>query len=364
MRKPFTRYLAGPALALCVGALTGPVEATPESRAAATFLLFQPSARSAGMGDAYVAIANDANATFFNPAALVTIGSAKRSANDASARADDQIRSLSTTFYKPVPSLANDIFTSFGSYTQPVHGLGNFGISLIYTSLGTQFRTGEQGEELGEFTSFGVAFGVSYGAYVTKSISLGLTTKLIHENLAAQGAGGEQGSGTGTSFAADLGFLWRPSDRLSVGWALRNIGPNITFIDADQSDPLPQNFTIGFGYKALQRKKYEFLFTTDIYKPLPNEGFNSFITGWNDGTPEEELKDIDYHVGGEWTYNLSDLSAFALRAGYSHDEDGNRKTPTFGLGLKYDWASFDLSYFANSNAAVRNVFRFSGSFTF
>ena len=94
--------------AVCVFGLgASQVDATPESRAAANFLLYQPSARSAGLGDAYVAIADDANATFFNPAAL----------------ANDHGRSLSTTFYKPVPSLANDIFTSFGSYT-----------CLLYTS--------------------------------------------------------------------------------------------------------------------------------------------------------------------------------------------------------------------------------------
>ena len=57
--------------AVCVFGLgASQVDATPESRAAANFLLYQPSARSAGLGDAYVAIADDANATFFNPAAL------------------------------------------------------------------------------------------------------------------------------------------------------------------------------------------------------------------------------------------------------------------------------------------------------
>jgi hypothetical protein len=328
--------------------LSGAVDATPESRAAANFLLFSPSARSAGMGDAFVAIADDADATFFNPAAL----------------ANDEGRSLSTTFYKPVPSLASDIFTSFGAYTQPMGGVGNFGLSLIYTSLGKQFRTDEQGQDLGTFTSFGVAFGVSYGAYITKSLSLGLTTKLIHQNLAGQGAGAEQGSGTGTSFGGDLGLLWKPSDRFSFGWALRNVGPNMTFIDADQSDPLPQTFTIGFGWTMFKKEKQSFLLVTDVYKPLSDEGFGSFISGWSDGAPSEELKDMDYHVGGEWAYGLSEISSFAVRAGYSHDQDGNRKTPTFGFGLKYDWATFDLSYFANSGSAVRNVFRFSGGFTF
>ena len=322
--------------------------ATPESRAAAPFLLFQPSARSAGMGEAFVAIADDANATYYNPAAL----------------ADDKTRHMSTTFYKPVPSLASDIFTSFGAYTQPFGGVGNLGFSLTYASLGTQHRTDQQGQDLGEFTSFGLALGVSYGTYVTKAISLGVTMKLGHEKLASQGAGIEKGKGAGTSFAGDVGFMWKTTDKLTVAWVLRNVGPNITFIDADQADPLPQNLTVGFAYKILESGNSSVLFTTDVYKPLADEGFFSFVTGWSDSPPGEEFKDIDYHAGAEWNYNLSEDSAFALRAGYSHDEDGKRKSPTFGLGLKYNWASFDLSYFADNSAARRNSFRFSGGFSF
>jgi hypothetical protein len=323
-------------------------QATPESRAAAPFLLFQPSARSAGMGEAFVAIADDANATYYNPAAL----------------ADDKTRHMSTTFYKPVPSLASDIFTSFAAYTQPFGGVGNMGFSLTYTSLGTQHRTDQQGQDLGEFTSFGLALGVSYGTYVTKSVSLGVTMKLVHEKLASQGAGIEKGKGAGTSFAGDVGFMWKTTDKLTVAWVLRNVGPNITFIDADQADPLPQNLTVGFAYKILESGNSSVLFTTDVYKPLADEGFFSFVTGWSDSPQAEEFKDIDYHTGAEWNYNLSEDSAFALRAGYSHDEDGKRKSPTFGLGLKYNWASFDLSYFADNSAARRNSFRFSGGFSF
>ena len=322
--------------------------ATPESRAAAPFLLFQPSARSAGMGEAFVAIADDANATYYNPAAL----------------ADDKTRHMTTTFYKPIPSLASDIFTSFGAYTQPFGGVGNLGFSLTYASLGTQHRTDQQGQDLGEFTSFGLALGVSYGTYVTKSVSLGVTMKLVHEKLASQGAGIEKGKGAGTSFAGDVGFMWKTTDKLTVAWVLRNVGPNITFIDADQADPLPQNLTVGFAYKILESGNSSVLFTTDVYKPLADEGFLSFVTGWSDSPTSEEIKDIDYHTGAEWSYNLSEDSAFALRAGYSHDEDGKRKSPTFGLGLKYNWASFDLSYFADNSAARRNSFRFSGGFSF
>ena len=55
-----------------LGLFSTRVHATPESQAAANFLLFAPSARASGMGNAYVAIADDANATYYNPAALAS----------------------------------------------------------------------------------------------------------------------------------------------------------------------------------------------------------------------------------------------------------------------------------------------------
>lgn len=328
--------------------LTGRAEATPESRAAANFLLFEPSARASGMGNAYAAIADDANATYYNPAALAYF----------------QERSVSTTFYKPVPNLASDIFSSFAAYTHSFSSIGNVGFSLIYTSLGTQFRTDEQGNEQGTFTSFGLGLGVSYGMHLFKNLSMGVTAKLVHENLADTGAGIEAGKGVATSFAGDMGLMWKPANRFTLAAVLRNVGPNMTFIDDDQSDPLPVNFTLGAAYKVFERGDSRVLVTTDIYKPLADEGFFSFVTGWTDSPASEEIRDIDLHIGAEWWYNLSEDSAFALRAGYSHDHDGKRKTPTFGLGLKYNWATFDISYFADTGAALRNVFRFSGGFNF
>ncbi len=78
-----------------------------------------------------------------------------------------------------------------------------------------------------------------------------------------------------------------------------------------------------------------------------------------------EFDDMDYHMGVEWMYYLSEDSAFALRSGYSHDKDGNRRFLTFGLGLQYNWANFDLSYFPkNEDMPASNTFRFSGGFTF
>lgn len=345
--------------ALGIGLFSTPAYATPESQAAATFLLFAPSARAAGMGNAYVAIADDANATYYNPAALASL----------------QIRSLSTTLYKPVPHLAGDIFSSFGAYTHPFSDIGNLGYSLIYSSLGEQQRTDEEGTLLGTFKSYGMALGVSYGTHLFKNLALGITVKFIYEHLSDAGAGIEQGKGTAASFAGDLGLMWSATDRLSFGSVLHNVGPNMTFIDADQADPLPQSFVFGFAYKVIKNNSSSLMLTADVYKLLAADGFFSFISGWNDdtfgwkpnpgGNGFTEFDDMDYRVGAEWMYQLSEDSAFALRSGYSYDKDGKRNFPTFGLGLKYNWANFDISYFVpTEDIHAKNALRFTGGFIF
>ena len=59
MRKLTTFVLVG----LCLGLLPDRAQATPESRAAVLFLLIEPGARAQGMGESYVAIADDATAS-------------------------------------------------------------------------------------------------------------------------------------------------------------------------------------------------------------------------------------------------------------------------------------------------------------
>jgi len=343
-----TILIAAGAIIGAIGLGGPPAHATPESHAAADFLLFEPSARSAALGKAYVAIADDANATYYNPSALV----------------DNARKDMSFTMYKPIPALASDVFFAYGTYAQPVGGIGNMGFSMSYVSLGKQFRRGSQGEDLGEFSSFDLALGVSYGMRMSKKLSTGVTLKFIHQNLAPRGAGLEGGKGTGTSFAGDFGFMYRPTDRLTLAGALRNVGPNITFIDDRQSDPLPQHLVVGFAYKAYRRGAHSVLFTTDVYKPLIADGFFSFVTSWKDEPASQQLKAMDFHAGTEYQIGLTDASHVALRGGYSYDKDGNVKTPTFGMGLKYNWMTFDVAYFSAGSTPLQNEFRFSGGFHF
>jgi len=47
-------------------------------------------------------------------------------------------------------------------------------------------------------------------------------------------------------------------DKLDFGLNYQNIGPNITYINESQSDPLPMNLRMGFSYRVLESKYNKF----------------------------------------------------------------------------------------------------------
>jgi hypothetical protein len=341
------------ALAACLIGAVQPAAATPESRAAVLFLLIEPGARASGMGETYVAIADDATATYFNPAAL----------------AGQTQRKLNFTHQKWLPGLADDLSYEFLAYSQPVEGWGNVGLHGTLLDLGEQTRTGERGEVLGSFSSYDLAVSGAYGADIADNLAAGIGLKFIRSNLADQGAGIERGKGVGNSFAADLGLLWRATPTLTFGAALRNLGPKIAYIDASQADPLPQHLVIGAAYDLMEAEYHSVLLSVDIYKPLIDDGHfaKSLITAWADESMNNEFKEMDLHAGGEYRYGLSavkDESFLALRAGYSLDHDGDLKTPTFGLGLKYTMFQVDVAYITGEDTPLQDSTRFSLNLSF
>ncbi|MEC8933169.1 MAG: PorV/PorQ family protein [Candidatus Latescibacterota bacterium] len=339
--------------AMLCGVVVERAEATPESRAAVLFLLIEPGARAIGMGESYVAIADDATASYFNPAAL----------------AGQTERKLNFTHAKWLPGLADDLSYEFLAYSQPVEGWGNIGINGALLNLGEQTRTGERGEVLGTFSSYDLALSTAYGADIGDNLSAGIGLKFIRSNLADQGAGIERGKGVGNSFAADLGLLWKITPTLNIGAALRNLGPKIAYIDASQADPLPQHIVLGMAYEVLETEFHNMLLSVDLYKPLIDDHSfaKNLLTAWTDEAMGDEFKEMDLHVGGEYRYGLSavkDQSFLALRAGYSLDHDGDLKTPTFGLGLKYNLFQVDVAYITGDDTPMQDNTRFSLNLTF
>jgi len=246
---------------------------------------------------------------------------------------------ISMMYVKWLPELADDLYYAFASFASHKEGWGTFGGNFTYISYGTITRTGEQGQDLGTFESFDLALTGSYGTSITEKIKGGVSAKLLYSKLADQGAGTEQGEGTSTGFAVDFGFMYHLTRRLNLGLAITNLGPDMAYIDAAQSDPLPRNLAFGFAYKALQTDYYHFLITSEVNKSL---------VGVDDGF-REELKQLVLNGGAEFSY----ASLLAVRAGYIYDQEGDIKTATLGVGIgPVGIFKFDFSYIPSTKDGV------------
>lgn len=224
------------------------------SEAGALFLLISPGARAGGMGEAQVAVANDAYASYWNPAGLAFL--------EGSEAALMHVNWL--------PNLVSDMYYEFVAFRHHVPTLGTIGGHIIFLNLGEQQRTDEQGENLGTFTSFMFAATGSYGAFISRTAAIGLNVKLLHQKLAEIGAGAEKGKGVTTDFAFDLAYLQKGflSGRLDLGMTITNIGPKIAFIDEAQADPMPTNFTLGMNFRLIDGEHNKLNMVVDFDKML------------------------------------------------------------------------------------------------
>ncbi len=251
-----------------------------------------------------------------------------------------------------LPELTDDLYYVHGAIAHPVPGLnGTLAGGIAYINYGEFTRTGETGQTLGTFSSFDIAVTGSFGTSLSNKLKAGISAKVIHSRLADQGAGVERGSGTSWGAAIDLGLLYLASDRLRFGSAITNLGFDMAYIDAEQSDPLPRNLAIGVAYDLVQSEDIRFLATAEA---------NKLLVGLDDGL-SQEIEEVIWNFGAEFAY--SDF--FALRGGYIYDQEGRVKTVAFGAGVGVEFVKLDVSYIpSNDEVALANTFRWSFRFDF
>lgn len=265
------------------------------------------------------------------------------SSNKMSIKANGQ-NDIAIMFAKWLPQLADDIYYGFMSGVTNINGLGTVGLSFTYINYGTVVRTDVNGVEIGTFEPFDIAIGGSYGTSITEKLKAGLTLKFIYSHLSRIGAGVEVGSGTSTGLALDFGTLYHITPKYNFGMAITNIGPDISYIDAAQSDPLPRNLAVGFSGKVLSSEYYHLLCTVEMNKSIVNDVFT-------------HMGEAIYNGGAEFQY----ANVFAVRGGYIYDKEGDVKTVTVGVGLTpISNADFDFAYIpSGTTAPLANTLRIS-----
>ena len=162
-----------------------------QGEAGSIFLLISPGARAGGMGEAQVAVANDAYASYWNPAGL----------------AFQEGSELAIMHVNWLPNLADDMYYEFLGFRKQFPTLGTLGGHLIYLNLGEQVRMDEYAQYQGKFTSYMMAAAVSYSSKLSSSSPFGLNAKISYQHLVELGTGSEKGKGTSTDFGFDIGYL-------------------------------------------------------------------------------------------------------------------------------------------------------------
>ena len=316
-------------IALLLVALVALPAGAQVSIGGAQSLYIHPGGRPAGMGDAFVSIADDASACWWNPAGLAFL---------------EDTYNVSLMHSRLVPDW-DDVYYEYAAFAQKIEGLGTIGGSLIYLTYGKQWATtADDQNPFMEFHSYEIIPSIAYGASIGDAVAIGVNIKFIYVDLAPAEATPEKQAGSGTTFAADLGAMWRLMDgRWSVGGVVQHVGPKIAYIDEEQKDPLPRNLKVGTSYKIIDDEMNELTVSADYNKSL--------VIVEDIANPS---LGVILNIGAEYRY----YDLFALRGGYVYDEDGEIKDFSFGMGLKYRNFAFDIANVPQAEG-LKRPFRFS-----
>ena len=319
-------------------------------------LTIAPDARAAGMGDVGVATDPDVNSQHWNPAKYpFCISRAGIALN-----------------YTPwLRQLVNDISLAYvagyyriGDYSAISGSLRYFSLGEVMTSMDDNAMTVKPYE---------MAVDVAYSLMLSEKFSLAAAIRWIYSDLRYDYS---EDASPASAFAADLACYYNNYIRigqrecqLGIGMNISNVGSKITYFGDDRSNFLPANLRIGASLMVPINEYNRITIAADANKllvptvPKQEEGESKedyeqrVIEEYNDvgsiagifksfgdapGGFKEELQEIQWSVGAEYTYH----DQFTLRAGYHHQSEnkGNLKYFTVGAGFRMSVFSLDVGY--------------------
>jgi long-subunit fatty acid transport protein len=185
-------------------------------------------ARSLAMGRAFLAVADDASATYWNPAAMVQIK-------------QKEIMVLQATLHEQTNY-------SYMSFVNPTAKGGVWGVSMTRLTSGgfekVAVKTDTQNnitsiEKIGSFTVGQQAMTFAYGKQITEKLSMGIALKRVSNSVDA----------FSQSFSAiDASVFNKVKKNYRFGIAVQNA---VSQAPANSNDRLPLNIRVGNAYSML-----------------------------------------------------------------------------------------------------------------
>jgi long-subunit fatty acid transport protein len=317
-------------------------QVTKVGTTAAKFLSIPVGARATGMGGAFVAIANDASAMYWNPAGIARL-------------------SQSEAIFSHSAWIA-DISFNYAGVVMPVSDFGTFGVNFTSLSMTDMERTTEdQPDGTGEFFSAGsFAVGVAYAKNLTEWFSIGANVKYVNEHIWDTSA---------TAIAVDIGTLFTtPFPGVTFGAGMVNVGQKLHMQGDDlivQKDISPNNGNNPNVTALLQTDNFDLPLALRLgvaYEPIVTE--NQHLTIAVDALhPNDNTENLN--LGFEYTGVQNIL---AIRGGYNAlgQRDGE-SSYTVGGGLRYSMeggpmVKFDYAF--ENFGRLQNVHKFSVGIAF
>ena len=298
---------------------------------AANFLKVGVGARAIGMGGAFVSIANDASAMFWNPAGIALVEGGEAFFNHNEWIADIKFDYAGLVFTLP--------------------RVGSIGLNATFLNMGDMERTTEfYPEGTGQLYSAGsYSLGLCFARSLTDRFSIGVNLKYINEHILNSSASG---------FAIDIGTIFITQfNGMRIGANISNFGSKMQMSGRDllvQHDIDPQREGNNDRINAnISADRYDLPLNLQVgisYDLLQNAANNQFWLSVDALHPNDNVESLN--IGGEYIFR--DL--FALRAGYAALGLGeSEKGLTLGAGLK-------IRFLGNVKAKIDYAYESFGRF--
>jgi long-subunit fatty acid transport protein len=320
-----------PALLLAL-ALGAPAEARAqftlgEQRAgtsSATFLKIGVGARAVGLGESFVAVANDPSAVFWNPAGLASLQRQEILFSHVGWPGDVNYEHVAWAL--PVHVLGGSLGFQLGSLTT----------TLDETSELRPFGTGHQ------FVYSDFVLGGAYARRWTDKLLVGAGLKFVREDL-----GSEVGGPTVSAVLMDIGSIYYLGlGSVRIATSLSNFGPSLTpsgrytspytgeVRSYDSFDP-PTVFRYGFAFEPVENTAQRLTYSLEVNQPADNQQL--------------------FKSGFEWAWQ----NHVALRSGYNFSASEMKFSAGAGLYTTVGFTRATVDYAFTDGGALGSVHRLS-----